>query len=324
MNVGKILGFKNVNGTIAIEQELESKEDVVTPLSNKWATGNISDVNDWLFATDGSLRYYGVEFKSQTPVDEKNLRGHIDRLHGALKGYNWIKNSPRTSVHFHLNILGHTPVQVYNAVIAYWFLEDVFMHMCAPARKGNLFCLRLQDVNGLGNLLMEDVNGTINNGYMPFEQFRGDHYRYSALNINAVNKFGSLESRAMDGTLDADRIELAGKYLINLVHRTKQFENPEVLVDEIANVGYVATANKILGPEVAAKMNFDVNFNESYERVADIAYNLDWNDYITACLAYDKRKSQPKKAGLLNTSNIPRMNELRGENLLRPDMGEDL
>ena len=222
-----------LDGVVAIEIEAESYEEV-KPVAEGWVTSD-----------DGSLRYFGLEFKSRNPVKESKLREHLDTLCKAIDKVRFVENSPRTSVHVHVNVLDLTPSEIWTAVTAGWLLEPAMFKMCDPMRAGNLFCLRLQDAKGLFDLIETDIEDSFakNKGVLPFNQFRGNNYRYSNFNLASITKFGSIEVRALHGTFDADLIETWAKMCIGIVHRSKQFGTPQNLFDFVVKNGYIEFTN---------------------------------------------------------------------------------
>lgn len=258
----------NQTGSVAIELELESKKEVY-PEAVGWKTDR-----------DGSLRYYGIEMKSAAPVKEASLRAHLDNLLLGIKNYDWILPSPRTSTHVHVNTMGLTPIQIYTAACAYWFLEPYFFSLCDDSRKGNLFCLRLQDARGMVSLIEDDIENTCLNKVVPFRTFNNDAHRYSSINFASLYKFGSLEFRGLHGTIDMDLIERWTKLCLNTVYRSSRFSDPQAFLDYTLDKGYKQVQEDLLGSSLASdiKINDDL-FDLQMERLVDIAGVWDWRDY---------------------------------------------
>lgn len=274
----------NQTGSVALELELESKKEVY-PEAVGWKTDH-----------DGSLRYYGIEMKSASPVKEASLRAHLDNLLIGIKNYDWILPSPRTSTHVHVNAMGLTPVQIYTAVCAYWFLEPYFFSLCDDSRKGNLFCLRLQDASGMVGLIEDDIENTCLNKMTPFRTFNGDAHRYSSINLASLYKFGSLEFRGLHGTIDMDLIDKWTRLCLSTVYRSSRFANPQAFLDYTFDKGYRQVQEDLLGTSLASdiKLNEDM-FDLQMERLVDIVGVCDWNIYDKALEQVMPSKKDKKK-----------------------------
>lgn len=307
---GKFIG--DLDGVVAIEIEAESYEEV-KPAAEGWVT-----------ADDGSLRYFGLEFKSRNPVKEAKLREHLDTLKTAVSKVRFVENSPRTSVHVHVNVTGLTPSEIWTAVTAGWLLEPAMFKMCDPMRAGNLFCLRLQDAKGLFDLIEMDIENSFatGKGALPFQQFRGNNYRYSNFNLASITKFGSIEVRALHGTFDVDLIETWAKMCIGIVHRSKQFGTPQNLFDFVLNKGYGTFTKTVLGDSIAAKLPEISNdeFEEQIDRLVPMILLCDWNDYAKLSWANNKPVKKDKLGGEWDA--IQRA-ALRGNNPVPVDLEVD-
>jgi hypothetical protein len=101
-----------------------------------------------------------------------------------------------------MNVQKLTFNQVVNCIYTYLLIEDALMHYCGEQRKANRFCLRASDAEQLYTIL-EDLFRKGDSGYLTIPKNKA---RYSALNIEALSKYGSLEFRGMEGNLDIPRI----------------------------------------------------------------------------------------------------------------------
>lgn len=286
----------NKDGVVALEVEAEAYNEAF-PV-----------IKDWSTETDGSLRYFGMEFKSQRPIKESALSSHLNTLIEGVSKIKFVENSPRTSVHVHVNVLGLTPSEIWTAVTAGWLLEPAMFRMCAPKRSGNLFCLRIQDAKGLFDLIEHDIEQSMSGqGFLPFNNFRGNAYRYANLNIASVYKFGSLEVRALHGTFDKDLIETWAKMCIAFVHRSKQYGTPEKLFEFVSNNGYDAFIKSVLGTDLAEKLPkiSDQEYGDQMERVVPMVLLCDWDKYAKYKWL-DKKDSSSKKSKSRDAVQIAR------------------
>lgn len=265
-------------GDVGIEIEVEGKKPLPFVAEGPWRC-----------KADGSLRYNGMEYVTKSPIRVCNNKiKKIELLTNKLekKEFEVIHNSPRSSVHVHVNVMRHTPTEVWNFVTAYWLLENLLMKYCGEDyREGNLFCLRLKDAEDLLTVAKDSFKRDI-----PFDLFKelggqGNRIRYSSMNLAALPKFGSVEFRGMRGTIDPIIIDEWSTELFNLSENIKKFSDPGHLMDV-----YYGLQNK----EDFLKMLFSNNFvnkiktfskdwtdliEDNEDLLCEIAYNHDWDEW---------------------------------------------
>lgn len=207
----EILHQKLANGDVGIEIEVEGY-DFPEGVDNRW---NIT--------VDGSLRGENREFVFKKPLLIADVKPALAALAKNMKDAGTITSfSFRTSVHVHVNCQDLTYTQYLNFLYTYFLLEEPLMTFCGKARKGNRFCLRLQDAEGMLDTY-HMLFKTLETG---LEYIPADQVRYSAMNIEATNKFGSLEFRGMSGCLDVERITTWCNALVYLREFAKSCESP--------------------------------------------------------------------------------------------------
>lgn len=220
MLTSDVYGHKPKHGDVGIEVEVEFTPPVI-PLEN---IGGI-----WLAKHDGSLRN-GMEYVCRNPIkvtEEKlpRIKHLTDKLN--VPEMQVVQNSPRTSIHVHVNVCSLTILETWTAIIAYWMVENALMIYCGKdTRVGNHFCLRLADAEGMLNLCYRDLQGST-----PFNTFHPDATKYGGINLSAIPRFGSLEFRGMAGTTDPDRIDKWSTVCYDLVTKAATFGTPERLMD---------------------------------------------------------------------------------------------
>jgi hypothetical protein len=196
--VREILGKgKKVKGDVGIEIEAEGE--------NMHAV----DTAVWKTEADGSLRPRNgfpdkcAEFVLQEPIPVTMVKPALNQLKDELKEATFAFSS-RCSVHVHINVLNLEYQQLLAMIYAYYLLEEPFMTFCGKKRKGNNFCLRLQDAEGQ----LEAAMNLVKYGEQGIQMLQADQSRYSALNLEALKKYGSVEFRGMEGNLDVNRIDI--------------------------------------------------------------------------------------------------------------------
>jgi hypothetical protein len=169
----------------------------------------------WKSEDDGSLRgrypNSRIEYVAKGPIPLDTVKHAITELNEHVKGCK-PSFSYRTSVHVHVNVMDLTEVQLATMVYTYFLLESALFKFCGKTREANRFCLRLQDSDELGVFILKYVKS----GYNYLTMLREDNIRYSAINLAAVTKYGSVEFRGMRGTLDVDTINIWATTLVSI------------------------------------------------------------------------------------------------------------
>lgn len=187
---------------------------------------------NWRLVSEGSLRS-GYEYVLKMPL-------LIDKVQFALKQWEEIVqiskteffDSLRTSTHIHLNVLPLSYHDVIKVVVASWIVESALVHMNGPNRVGNLFCLRLQDAEHLGEEFVGDIDNFFETeGSTAFLHSGDPHNRYAALNLAAIRKFGSLEYRFMKGMYTKGELWKWAEALHSLASKAIEFPTVTAIAD---------------------------------------------------------------------------------------------
>lgn len=170
---------------IGVEVELEDTGRMHSP-----------DENFWNVTSDGSLRNRGREFVFREPLYGvaiqqalMDLQRHIDGGQPAL--------SERCSVHVHINISDLSTAQLHKMLMLYVIFERALVRYHKASREDNIFCVPFykapRDIALIDALVSESTDGI----YNIFQTFN----KYYAVNLQAIQEFGSLEFRHMGGSL---------------------------------------------------------------------------------------------------------------------------
>lgn len=278
--INEMFGFVPVTGHEGIEIEVESK--------NPYDDMPVNGV--WSVKTDGSLRNFGREFVTKGALDINNdFTGKIKVATDYLakqdeKGAKIIRNCPRTSVHVHYNMGNKTPVDFYKVVVTYWLIEDVLLDYCGSTRKGNLFCLRLKDAEFMIHNAIRAVEDGVNTGYGHFSSYNSETAKYGAINLSAINNFGTIEFRAMRGTVDPVIIENWGRALHNMVEfATKKFDDPDDILDYFYKEGPSTFFRSCINNETIINQvcvgDWEDRINSIAMTVSLLAYAVDWKEW---------------------------------------------
>lgn len=222
MKIIEAYGLKPAIGDFGIEIEVEGQN---LP----------KEVNQyWKCEVDPSLRGESMEYIFAKPQALDKVKAIIKTLDKKFKDTGSVLNfSFRTSVHVHMNVQELSPERVLSTIYTYLLVEDALMNLCGENRKGNRFCLRMQDAEGLVERLaiaFGDTKGGF--AYIP-----KDTVRYSAVNVESIPKYGSLEFRAMSGNCDPERIYNWCSILNCLKQFTEKYSTPMDVYDLYNKIG---------------------------------------------------------------------------------------
>ena len=259
-------GTKYPKGQIGIEIEVEF------PQPQEW------DLNTkvWGFNTEHSIRNNGYEIISKKPLELEALEHLVASVCENINGRSPIADCPRTSVHIHVNQANNQVLHVLNSMVVYWLLETPLTRYCGEEREGHHFCLRLKDAEALIPVLCDSISSS---NPLRFT----DRVRYAGLNLDALNKFGSLEFRTMRGTTDAQLIISWAKAMHHLCDVAKTFESPAHVFDYFLDHSKEEFIRKFLTPELAGVVlsipGHSGMMDESASIVCALAYHEDWMEW---------------------------------------------
>ena len=211
------------NGDIGIELEVEFKQGHV-PLQLV--------PECWLVKHDESLKN-GAEYVSRQPFKVgptllqkiKSLTDLLNHPDSKVDHHN-----PRASTHIHINVQNKTPVQIWNAILSYWLVENILIKYCMSHRIGNHFCMRLEDAPGILNMCYNSLEQSST----PFSTIHFDSCKYSSINLATISAYGSLEFRTLHSTCDPNVINRWASSLYHLVEQASRFSSPAEIMDKYA------------------------------------------------------------------------------------------
>lgn len=149
----------------------------------------------WRMNEDGSLRNNGHEFVS-VPLAASFVNPALTLLfRGLNKGHVFSK---RTSVHIHVDFRQVTLDHLFGTLLAYHVVEPLLFKFVGGNRSNNIFCVPWASSYPFQTLNGNSRFATVVENLAPS--------RYSALNLAALAKFGTLEFRHMPGTNDTKKI----------------------------------------------------------------------------------------------------------------------
>jgi hypothetical protein len=156
----------------------------------------------WVAHNDPSLRGDATELVLKRPMSFEEFTKKALPEFTTLKEESGFKPllSNRCSVHVHLDFSHKTVYALCKFMTLYALMEDFFFRARGPERLGNHFCISLRENARFSEAFVKAIET------QTFRAFSNENFRYMALNINSLWKFGSVEVRLHAGEANEERI----------------------------------------------------------------------------------------------------------------------
>lgn len=242
MKILAYFGFNPYHGDVGIEIELESNLD---PFPNA--------PKGWRSEVDGSLKAeFSVEYVTNNELKFEDVPEAIDRVRKRISNIKLVEGV-RSGVHVHINCQQLTVKETMLFAFTYLAMEIPLVKFCGDDREGNLFCLRAVDAE----YLVDKIYYSLTKDNLNYLIHSGNSLRYSSLNFASLNKYGTLEFRAMKTYPELAKIE----DWVEILRRIKSYgENLNKAVDIAYQISLESPENwmqNILGEELYKKVRYD-------------------------------------------------------------------
>ena len=191
----------------------------------------------WRNVFDGSLRGNNTEYVLEEPLNSTECAEQIQKLVETLKNSGSIAPSDRCGIHIHVNVQNLRLNQLYNMLMLYFIVESLLIDEFSPERKGNLFCLDVIEAEGLIDIICQKMRCRPS---AILERDERNTLKYAALNIEALQKFGTLEFRAISTPPNPDELQSVIR-IIRLFSRIKararQYTYPINIIEDFSRMG---------------------------------------------------------------------------------------
>lgn len=196
----------------------------------------------WSLTSDGSLRgRHSVEYVLSRPMASYSLDKALKYLPTKIKGF---EPSERTSLHLHINVRDLTIAQLNSFIMIYLMIEPLLFNQLPKERKESIFCLPLHKTVPTCRAIANSIRARLNGRNVG---------RNSALNFNAVQKFGTLELRVFQATIDPEEIILYIRLLqqLKLLATELDQDSRQELLDMVCRDG-LSWVNHMFPEDVAS------------------------------------------------------------------------
>lgn len=168
-------------------------------------------VPHWTVKSEGSLQE-GLEYITK-PIKIDAVETYVHNLNSYIKTVNGkIKPSYRCSTHIHLNCSTDTVANTLGTFVIFTMFEPIFLTLCGNQRNGNLFCMSSYDT---GEVIQSFDNLCRNFNRASLDGFGFQRGKYSALNLDHLYDFGTLEARFFPLSLDGAQVREWASWLMN-------------------------------------------------------------------------------------------------------------
>jgi len=233
----------------------------------------------WNTHIDNSLRANkpgssSIEYVFRRPLNMQDTGIALQRLFDHLQNPEVeVYPSYRTSIHVHINFLKDTVRTFVNFITLCIVFDELFVSQNGQTRIGNNFCLRARDAEGQIKELSNSIatTGSIVN--------INPHNRYSSVNFASILKFGTVEFRSLECTIDYDRIISWISVIQALKNSAKLYENPREIISKFSHNGPLDFMRYHLGYyyyKYAGVPNAQGMLRDGMRLAQDFAYCSDW------------------------------------------------
>lgn len=260
MKVSQFFNLRRFDGDLGVEVEVEG--------------GNLPQLNgdNWRTEHDGSLNG-GTEYVMNRPKSIQDTYRDLDFLSEKLADADVVE-TVRAGVHVHINVQSMEINKVFALITAFGMLEGALLRFCGDTRVGNLFCLRMIDAQYLPYSL---YNIAKSGDYIALKD---EVFRYCAVNVCSIPKYGSLEFRSMRSTQDFNVIKDWCAILMTLRDVVAQrFNNPKDVLDFFHENGSRTFCKTFLGDffhTLVGEDDLEEEMAVSSTLLYRLAYGVNW------------------------------------------------
>ena len=198
----------------------------------------------WLLKEDGSLRHNGAELVLAYPLSTEKALEAIDEAYCQLIDKN-MEASVRCATHVHLDIRNMQVPKIGNFCILYALFEEPLFAWVGAHRDSNNFCLPWYEAEGDVPLISQMLSAERQSNLSSIAKTL---HRYSAMNLNAIHKFGSIEARHLLTPKDPNRLIDWINILLCLKKYAVEYEQDcSNILKDFENQGGEALGDKVFG-----------------------------------------------------------------------------
>lgn len=285
---------------VGVEIEMEGvSESVLTGLPS-WRRVSEQSVDGW-------------EIVLRQPMAGNGLFMALEELRTLSSNINPQRTfTERTSNHVHIDIRDMTYLQLMNFLTLAVMFEAVLFKYVAPHRTSNHFCWSFLDCQNLITRIKQ-VNEAYRTGNESSlrsslsRYFNVDSTKYSAINLSSIPRYGSLEFRMHEGTIDVNSMVRWINILLSIKnYAMDEGRTPSNILETKQDVGIDSIFTAVLGNYrgVLTYPGVEDDILNGIRSAQDFVYHITNTESTNPTLPEDSR-------GILNTF----LNSLSSSNL---------
>lgn len=245
----------------------------------------------WSITRDDSLRYNGAEFKFSAPLMGVDLVTAVNELAAAIKKAQDI--SPlycdaheRTSLHAHVDIRDFTWEQIQTIVGVFAVVERVLYRYVGKNRHLSVYSVPIyKSMESVRSVLAPSDNIHMVRHILQSQQ------KYAGLNLQAINKYGSLEFRMHGGTTSADDM----LRWVNILQRLVSFSAesgvvtiktlPEYIVQKTSLLSFAEEVFGVYAPKLLRYKNVESDLREGMLTLEAVLHSNSRNNTLKTLIS---------------------------------------
>jgi hypothetical protein len=257
----------------------------------------------WRRTEDGSLRKNNPgddawEYRFREGLNIKDTERALELIQKRLTRTGvTLYESGRTSVHVHVNFLKEKLSTLYNFITLAVIFDELFVSQNGPHRVGNNFCFRAKDAQGLLVGITRSIVANGNLGAMD------RNHRYCSINVASLFKFGTVEFRSMEFTIDNNRLMHWVMTLQAMKEAARKFKNPLEIMTQFSTRGperfIIDTLGQILSLKYLKVPNHAQMVFDGLRLVQEFANSSSWQPMKTL------KKLRGDNYGLTINNQVP-------------------
>lgn len=280
---------------LGVEIEVEGCKKTLPPSNNA--------SNYWRKETDDSLRNNGAEFVFAEPLYGADVVKAITHFCEVARANSYVI-SERTGLHVHMDVRSMELEQFRNFCVLYALLEKPLYRWIGDRRDQNIHCLSWYtaegDIKAIGQIFKipaqaASVIHTLN--------------RYAGLNLQALEKFGTVEFRHMKTTFDSERIINWINIILCLRKAACAWQDKtEKLISEFRILGPFTFMHRIFGSRLTGMLWYPEFVAEARGYAAPMAAHI-----FEASAAISRREAKKKSPGNIFIQTVRNIKDQQGD-----------
>lgn len=207
----------------------------------------INGTSYWNNHPDGSLRNNGQEFVTRGGLIGEEIEAALEEFANVAEEHSWEEGTPYAGIHIHVDCTDFDLEQGHLATFTslYMLVEHALFAFAGEWRRSCGFCEAFEDSDAdfhhLSRALFDKEGSALR------AVLQGDRLqKYSALNLLSLNKYGTVEFRALPTTFDIERIKDWINFILQLKKAAMAMDITTSLIAQFSKEGPAAFLARVM------------------------------------------------------------------------------